>query len=119
MADDQRKHLRLARESTVFVELVSPRVDSAGSGSVAICRTLDVSRGGLRISLDQELVVGAILQIGVELTETEDTLYLAGEVRWCRPSYENENSWTAGFALLNANDSDIDSWEALLAEMES
>lgn len=119
MPEDQRKHLRLPVESTVFIELVSPGIGSADSGEVAICKTLDVSRGGLRVSLERELVVGSILQIGVELPDAADTLYLTGEVRWCLQNQEEENSWYAGFSLLNAGDSDIDRWVDLLAGMEN
>lgn len=63
MVDEQRWHLRLPIESTVFVELESPPVGSGGAGKIARCKTMDVSRGGLRVSLEQELVVGAILQM--------------------------------------------------------
>ena len=118
MPQEKRQHLRLPVESRIFIELVSPRVGSAESGTVAMCHTLDISRGGLRVSLDQELTVGAILQIGVQLPDADDTLYLAGEVRWCRPMQESPQGWSAGFKLLNAGDSDIDSWIALLRNME-
>jgi hypothetical protein len=119
MPEDQREHLRLPVESTVFIELVSSGIGNADTGKVAICKTLDVSRGGLRVGLEHELVVGAILQIGVELPDSQDTLYLTGEVRWCLQNHEEENSWCAGFALMNAGDSDIDRWNALLTGMEN
>jgi hypothetical protein len=119
MPEDQRKHLRLPVESTVFIELVSAGIGSADSGKVAACTTLDVSRGGLRVSLEHELVAGAILQIGVDLPDAQDTIYLTGEVRWCLQNHEQENRWSAGFALMNAGDSDIDRWIALLAGMET
>ena len=117
--EEQRRHLRLPVESTVFIELVSPEVGIAGSGKLAICKTLDVSRGGLRVSLEHELVAGAILQIGVELPDSSETLYLAGEVKWCQANQAPGTGWSAGFAILNAGGSDIDSWVALLASMES
>ena len=31
------------------------------------CKTMNVSRGGLQVILEEELTVGAILQIGVDL----------------------------------------------------
>jgi len=118
MTTEQRRHLRLPVESTVFIELVSPGVGKVDSGKVAICKTLDVSRGGLRVSLEHKLMAGAILQIGVDLPDSQDTLYLAGEVRWCLANPAPGTGWSAGFAILNAGDSDIDRWVALLADME-
>lgn len=119
MAQDKRRHLRLPLQSRVFIELVAADIGCDDSGKVAQCRTLDVSRGGLRVTLEHQLVPGAIHQIGVELPDTGKTFYLAGEVRWCIANRPPEHGWTAGFALLNAGDSDIDSWARLLAEMEN
>ena len=114
MSQEKRKHLRLPVESTIFIELVSPRAGSSESGEVAMCKTLEVSRDGLRVGLEREVTVGAILQIGVQLPGACDTLYLAGEVRWCRASEDPQLRWSAGFKLLNAEGSDIDQWLALL-----
>lgn len=118
MSQDKRKHLRLPVESTIFIELVAPRAGSTESGEVAVCKTLEVSRDGLRVGLERELTVGAILHIGVQLPGASDTLYLAGEVSWCRATEEPQWNWSAGFKLLNAANSDIDSWIALLGEMD-
>lgn len=119
MPEEQRRHSRPPVKSRVFIELASPEAGSAEFSELAICNTLDVSRGGLRVTLEQELVVGSILQIGVELANSADTFYLTGEVRWCLANKPPETGWSAGFALLNAGGSDIDSWVVLLAYMES
>jgi Tfp pilus assembly protein PilZ len=119
MSEQRRKHLRLPIESTTFIELLSPRLGQSESGRMVTCKTMNVSRGGLQVILAEELTVGAILQIGVDLPGAEDTLYLAGEVRWCLPSQEAQQPWMAGFQILNANDSDIDRWVAVIEAMES
>jgi hypothetical protein len=119
MSEEKRRHLRLPIESRIFIELVSPDLEGEDPGEIAECKTLDVSRGGLRVSLDKELTVGAILQIGVDLPEAEETLYLAGEVRWCRELTGEQRGWSVGFQLRNAGDSDIASWIGLLSELGS
>ncbi len=119
--EDMRQYLRFPVENTVFVELVSPDFGSSESGTIVKCKTLGVSREGLQIILEQELPVGAILQFGVELPAKAGTLYLVGEVRWSLPipGTGTEPSWSAGVALLDADESDIENWVALLAIMES
>lgn len=119
MPEEKRKHLRLPIESDIFIELVSADLEGQESAQIAKCKTVDVSRGGLQVSLDIELTVGAILQIGVVLLENDETLYLAGEVRWCRENPEAPGTWIAGFKILSAGDSDIASWIGLLSEMDS
>lgn len=118
---DKRKHLRLPIDSTTFIELESPGIGDTSKGIVVACKTLNVSRGGLLVTLDQEIPIGAILQIGVDLPEAEDTLYMAGEVRWCTPAENaelDESGWYAGFQILNSADSDIDRWVELVGSME-
>ncbi|MFT4614762.1 MAG: Tfp pilus assembly protein PilZ [Bacteroidia bacterium] len=119
---EQRKDLRLPADSTTFIELESPGIAENSKGIVVTCKTLNISRGGLLVLLDQEIPVGAILQIGVDLPDAEDTLYMAGEVRWCKP-VENasieESGWQAGFQILNSADSNIDRWIGLVRSIES
>ena len=83
------------------------------------CKSLNVSRGGLQVALDEALTVGAILQIGVDLAGAENTLYLAGEVRWCLPGKTEQKDWIAGFKILNADNSDVERWADMIAEMEA
>ena len=83
------------------------------------CKSLNVSRGGVQVILSEELTVGAILQIGIDLPGAGETLYLAGEVRWCLPSGDAQHPWMAGFQILNADDSDIERWVELIVAMES
>ena len=121
MPENMREHFRFPVESTVFVELISPEFGSNEAATIVKCRTLDVSREGLRVTVEQPLPVGAILQLGVELPAMADTLFLVGEVRWSHPlpGTEAQPSWSAGLAMLNADESDIDNWVALLATMEN
>ena len=119
MPEQRRQHLRLPIASTTFIELLSPRLGQSESGKMITCSTMDVSRGGLQVLLAEELTVGAILHIGVDLPNAEDTLYLAGEVRWCLPSNDALQPWMAGFQILNANNSDIDRWVAIISALEN
>lgn len=108
-------------DSTTFVELESPGIGDSSRGKVLACKTLNVSRGGLLVTLEREVPVGAILQIGVDLPQAGYTLYLAGEVRWCTPA-ENadveESGWYAGFQILNAKETDIGRLVELICSME-
>jgi len=115
----QRKHLRLPLESTTFIELPAPRPLQGALERTIACKTLDVSRGGLQAMLAEELVVGAIMQIGVALPGSDRTLQVAGEVRWCLNSKDAQYPWIAGFQLLKADNTDIEHWTALITAMET
>ena len=118
MPDQRRKHLRLPIESNTFIELASSRMGQNDSGRVVACKSLNASREGLQVALEDEITVGAFLQIGIDLPDAENTLYLVGEVRWCLPSKDEQGSWMAGFQLLEADNSDIDRWVKVISAME-
>lgn len=118
MSEEKRKYLRMPAHNRVFIELEAPGYQDENPSKIAQCHSLDVSRTGLRVHLDQALVVGAILQIGVEIHDRDNTLYLAGEVKWCDPDPDTTNGWVAGFKLMDAAQSDIDHWYTLWAILE-
>ena len=114
-----RKHNRLPILSVAFIELESPAPGETDSGTLATCKSLNVSQDGLQVELEEEITVGALLQISVELPNADEPLYLVGEVRWCRPTGDAEGSWLAGFQLMNAVNSDIGHWRDLVEQLES
>ena len=105
--------------SVAFIELESPGMSESESGKVISCSSLNVSRNGLKVELEEEITVGALLQLGVELPNADEPLYLVGEVRWTRPSEAVDGAWVAGFQLMNANNSDIKHWRDLVAQLEA
>lgn len=109
-----REQPRLPLHSRVFIELESPAAGSTADAQIAVCQTMDISSQGLQLAIPQELTVGAYLQIGVEPPGVDDdTFFLAGQVRWCRPSDDPEYPWLAGFVLLPAEHSDMARWVEL------
>lgn len=110
----KRKYLRLPVASRVFLEVEAPPPGSLGPGEVLRCHTLEVSRRGLRVQLDQRVTVGAILQIGVDIPGETNPFYLVGQVRWRMREADQPGSWVAGFEILEAAGSDIAQWDAAL-----
>lgn len=117
MDELERVHTRLPLHSRVFIELEAPAAGSGRDSTILVCSTLDASARGLQVAVAEELTEGAFLQIGVDVdvSRAGDTLYLVGQVCWCRPGNDPEKPWLAGFALLPADESDLDRWETLVA----
>ena len=114
MSENQREFIRLNLNCRVFVEVEGSAESASDSGKVALCETLDVSYGGLKVGLDERLLQGAILPVGVEISWLEQTLHLIGEVKWCRHNDAPGSVWNAGIQLLNSDDTDIAQWRELL-----
>lgn len=119
--EQMRRNTGFPVENTVYIELVSPEFGSNESASIVKCKTRNIARDRLQLSLDQALPVGIVLQLGLELPAKAGTLYLVGEIRRSHPIPVTtaEPGWSADLVLLNADDSDIDDWVALISTMQS
>ena len=114
---EQRTHERRGEQGTIFIEMLSVPDETDESGQILICNSLDISANGLRVCLDREIEVGSILQLGIELPQLPETLYLVGEVKWStQDDPEGSNFW-AGFELLNSDGTDIEQWRSLVETM--
>ena len=117
MTEIERQQPRLPIHSRVFIELEAAAAGSGEDGQIAVCRTLDVSRLGMRVALECEVPVEAYLQIGVEPPQGDGkTFFLAAQVRWCRPVKDPQYPWLAGFELLPASHSDLNRWAELIGD---
>lgn len=119
MPEQRRTHRRVPLAARTFIELLAPGVDHSETAKIVTCSTMDVSREGLQVKVPQTLILNSILNIGIDLPDAADTLYLAGEVCWCQPGNDQHPPRTAGLQILNANGSDIDTWVTLIEAMES
>ncbi|MFK7977862.1 MAG: PilZ domain-containing protein [Halioglobus sp.] len=119
MGKEKRQWLRLPMSVRTFIELESPEFGSDQTPHLITCNTVTVSRGGLRVAVNEAFEVESILQIGIEAPGDFATLYLTGEVVWCNPSEEVPPKYNVGFRLLNNSDSDISRWFSLLAGLDS
>ena len=117
MSEFNRAHPRHPFEGAIFIELLASGVENNQPSEIIKCKTLDVSLNGLRVGINRQLDVGAILQIGVDLSEAQDTFYLVGEVKWCCRDDKGETLWLAGFELLNAADTDFEFWRQAVTEI--
>jgi hypothetical protein len=110
MSEFNRAHPRHPFEGEIFIERRASGVENNQPSEIIQCKTLDVSLNGLRVGINRQLDVGAILQIGVDLSDAQDTFYLVAEVKWCCRDDTGETLWLAGFELLNAADTDLEFW---------
>jgi hypothetical protein len=116
---DKRVQPRLDERSTIFIETQAALEKSPHQESIQICSSLEISAGGVRVCVDDELETGAILQLGIQLPDVEDPLYVVGEVRWCKPARDPDKGYYAGFKLLESDGTDFDIWFDLVREMSS
>lgn len=100
---EKRQAPRIDRRERAFIQLL---MDGGRQQAIA---TDDVSRGGFRATLTEPVAEGSLLHLVIALESAASQRFLlAAEVRWCRAL--GADQYQAGFALLDARDTDYDAW---------
>jgi len=110
---NNRIETRLDLEETIFIEIIAS--DSTSAGSVIMCNSLDLSANGLQVIVDEEISVGTILRLCIDLKDA-DPIFLVGEVMWQRPDAET-GGYRIGFSLFEAEGTDFDRWKELIVSL--
>ena len=110
---NNRGETRLDLEETIFIEIIASDKNSAGS--VIMCNSLDLSANGLQVIVDEEISMGTILRLCIDLKDA-DPIFLVGEVMWQRPDAET-GGFRIGFSLFEADDTDIGRWKSLVSDL--
>ncbi len=113
MMKDRRQHVRQRRDERVVLQFVSSTHDGLPAGTVVRCSTKDVSSQGIRIQLDRRLPEGFLVKLCVELPDHRATLFLAGEVRWCREVAKGTRS-LIGVELKERQTDDFKRWQQIV-----
>lgn len=108
---ERRSELRIDEQATIFLEVISAATEHEAP-AVVICNSLDLSANGIQVAMDEEIAVGSILRLGVELGSDCDALYLVGEAKWVR---RDEDQYLIGFELYDAENTDIADWKEAVA----
>jgi len=104
---DRRKHARIEVVKAIFIEVVRRGTRSEAQNTILRCETVDISIGGLKIYVTQQIPQGSRLNIAVPLEDWKQNLELIGQCVWVRPAGDGKGFWVG----LELHDSDRDSME--------
>lgn len=117
MNKDQRQEFRLEQSETIFIEVKTAYSEHLDHQSqLLICRSADVSANGIRAVIDEELPVGAIYQLAVDLNQRR--LCLVAQVKWLRQS-QLHSGFEVGLMILDSDDTDVELWKLHIADQLS
>ncbi len=111
--ENRRLEERADRYEKIYIELMSASYDGSSPAAIAMGNTLDISANGLRVALNAEVSVGSILQLCIDLEKPQQRINIVGEVKWCRPDREQVGRFLTGFALYEAEGTDIIAWRKI------
>ncbi len=110
---DKRMHPRLETDDRLFTQVVLSAEDPDLVGTTLSCTAVNMSVGGIQFSTATAMPIGALLDLWVDISSRPGKFFLAGEVRWSRPSEPDElgnAQWLIGVQLKSGAATDILDW---------
>ena len=104
---DQRQEFRRESNERLFLQIVQS-MNPELVGVTLSCTALDVSPGGLRISCQQEIPAGCVIDLWVDDSARPGKFFLSSEVRWAREV--QAGIFQVGVQLLQGAATDLDEW---------
>ena len=112
---EHRTAKRLLRKESVSIQILRPCMDATCPAEVVASETIDISRDGLRLLLQEPLEADRIFDICVKLRNDPKRFLLTGETRWCRYN-SDRNGHEVGIVLLDAEQTDFSAWSESVEE---
>lgn len=106
---NRRKHERVEVAQAIYIEIVSYGSRSESQNTIIRCETVNVSVGGLKIHVAQEIPRGSKLNIAVPMEGWKENLELTGEAVWVRPVEGGSGYWV-GLELQDTNRDNMEKW---------
>lgn len=111
---DKRLHPRLESDDRLFTQVVLSADEPEMVGTTLSCTAINLSVGGIQFRTNASVPPGSLLDLWVDVSSRPGKFFLAGEVRWSRPTGEangrGESEWFIGVQLKSGAATDIVDW---------
>ena len=91
-SNDKRMHPRLQSDDRLFTQVVLAADDPELVGTTLSCTAVNMSVGGIQFRTTHDVPVGTLLDLWVDVASRPGKFFLAGEVRWSRPTGEYDEN---------------------------
>lgn len=112
--NDKRMHPRQESDDRLFTQVVLAADEPDLVGLTLSCTAVNMSVGGIQFRTTQPVPIGTLLDLWVDVSSRPGKFFLAGEVRWSRPTSEiDENGrdlYFVGVQLKPGAATDILDW---------
>lgn len=113
-SNDKRMHPRMERDDRLFTQVVLAADEPDLVGATLSCTAVNMSVGGIQFRTNKSVPVGTLLDLWVDVSSRPGKFFLAGEVRWSRPTSEQDENGSElhfiGVQLKSGAATDIMDW---------
>lgn len=112
--NDKRLHPRLESDDRLFTQVVLAAEQPDLVGTTLACTAVNMSVGGIQFRTTEAVPVGTLLDLWVDVASRPGKFFLSGEVRWSRPTGEQDENgqelFFVGVQLKTGAATDIIDW---------
>ena len=90
--NDKRLHPRTESDDRLFTQVVLAAENPNLVGVTLSCTAINMSVGGIQFKTAQPVPIGTLLDLWVDVSSRPGKFFLAGEVRWSRPTGEHDEN---------------------------
>lgn len=113
-SSDKRMHPRMDSDDRLFSQVVLSADEPDMVGTTLSCTAVNLSVGGIQFRTTAPVPTGSLLDLWVDVSSRPGKFFLAGEVRWSRPTGERDvngtEQWFVGVQLKSGAATDIIDW---------
>ncbi len=106
---DRRQYERIEVVQAIFIEVVSRGSRKESDNAILRCETVDISVGGLKLFVPDEIASGTRLNLAVPMEGWTENLELEGQAKWSRPADDRPGYWV-GLELMDSSREDMERW---------
>lgn len=115
---NRRRHHRRLDQYKVFVQVILCEREAELNHQTFLCRTQDISRSGLNISLEQSLPVGTLIDLWLDNPVLGKKCFLSGEIQWTQP-FNEQTHYQHGVKLHQPLFSDTEQWQRIFDQVDT
>lgn len=112
---DERAVPRIKKDVTIFIEVQSALTKDQSEEDIIICKSLDLSSGGLHVTIDRAIPEGRILRLCLDM-KNKDPIFVVAVVIWQHQD-EDTKDYHVGFKLLDSQGTDLADWQQAILEI--
>jgi hypothetical protein len=115
---DRRKHPRYPYNDSIYVKLCSVSGMDDMEGQNLLCKTSDISEGGISFRVDQDIAIDTAIEMRIELKSPPTTFIHQGRVRWVR-EIDPVNGFQIGVEFTSTAPQVLEIWRKLVEQIRS
>ena len=106
---ERRQHERIEVVQAIFIEVVGRGSRKETDNPILRCETVDISVGGLKIFVPEQIAAGSHLNLAVPMDDWKENLELQGEAKWSQPADGRPGYWV-GLELMDTSMENMEKW---------